>query len=56
MHDPSKTYQELIEENSILKQKIKKLEQSVEKNKLTEEDLRESENLLYEIMKPSLSF
>lgn len=37
MQDPSKTYQKLIEENSVLKQKIKELEQSEVKYKQAEE-------------------
>jgi len=43
MHDPSKKYQELIEENSVLKQKFRELEPSEVKYKQTEEALRESE-------------
>ncbi len=43
MHDPSKTYQELIEDNSVLKQKIKKLKQSEAEHKRAEEALRTSE-------------
>jgi PAS domain S-box-containing protein len=43
MKDPSKTNPELIEEISILKQKIKELEQSESDRKQAEEALRESE-------------
>ncbi len=53
MHDSSRTYQELIEENLILKRNIKELEQSLEKYKLLEEDLRESEAFRQRIFESS---
>jgi len=37
MHNPSKTYQELIEENSLLKQRLRELEQSLLMLKITDE-------------------
>jgi PAS domain S-box-containing protein/putative nucleotidyltransferase with HDIG domain len=43
MNDPSEINQELIEENSALKQRIKELEQAESKSKQTEESLRKSE-------------
>ena len=43
MHDPSKTYQELIEENASLKQRIKELEKSEAESKKAGEDLQKSE-------------
>ena len=43
MTDPSRTHQELIEENSSLKQKIKELEHSELERKLAEEMLLQSE-------------
>ena len=43
MNDPSITNQELLEENALLKQRIKELEQSEAERKQEEEDLRESE-------------
>ncbi|MCK9390377.1 MAG: hypothetical protein M0Q01_02255 [Syntrophales bacterium] len=43
MHDPSKTNQELIEENALLKQRIKELELSELALKRAEEELRQSE-------------
>jgi two-component system, cell cycle sensor histidine kinase and response regulator CckA len=43
MNDQAKTNQELIEEISILKQKIKELERTESENKRTEEALRRSE-------------
>jgi two-component system, cell cycle sensor histidine kinase and response regulator CckA len=43
MKDPSKTKQELIEELSVLKQRIQELEKSVSKRKQMGEALRESE-------------
>ncbi|MCG6536408.1 MAG: PAS domain S-box protein, partial [Syntrophales bacterium LBB04] len=43
MHDSSKTYQELIEENALLKQRIQDLEYSEAERKHTEEALKESE-------------
>jgi PAS domain S-box-containing protein len=53
MHDPSKTYQELIEENSVLKQKIRELKQSEVKHKQAEEKLRNGEELYRKITKCS---
>jgi diguanylate cyclase (GGDEF)-like protein/PAS domain S-box-containing protein len=44
MNDSSRTKQELIEELSILKKKIKKLQLSESDHKQTEEELRKSEN------------
>ena len=43
MTDPSRTNNELIEENSTLKRRIRELEQSESKRKRVEEALRESE-------------
>ncbi len=43
MKDPSKTKQELIEELSVLKKKIKKLEKSESERKQAEDALQESE-------------
>jgi len=43
MTDPSRTNQELLEENSVLKQKIKELEHSEAERKQADEELRESE-------------
>ena len=43
MTDPSRSHQELIEELSVLKKKIKKLEKSESDRKQAEEALRESE-------------
>jgi PAS domain S-box-containing protein len=43
MNDPSEINQELIEENSALKQRIKELEQAESKSKQAEESLRKSE-------------
>jgi len=43
MHDPSKTYQELIEDNASLKQRIKELEKSEAESKKAGEDLQKSE-------------
>jgi PAS domain S-box-containing protein len=43
MKDASKTNQELLKENSLLKQKIRELEKSESKQKRAEEALRESE-------------
>ncbi|MCX5846745.1 MAG: PAS domain S-box protein [Deltaproteobacteria bacterium] len=43
MEDPSRTNQELLEENSFLRQKIQELEQSESERKRTEEALRKSE-------------
>lgn len=44
MQDLSTQYQKLIEENTFLKKKIRKLEQSAERRKKTEDGLRESES------------
>jgi len=44
MHDSSKTYQELLEENSVLKQKIIELEELEEKHTQAEIALKESES------------
>ncbi|SEM76771.1 PAS domain S-box-containing protein, partial [Syntrophus gentianae] len=46
MHDPSRTNQELLEENYALKQKIKELEQSDAEYKQVERALRNSEERL----------
>jgi two-component system cell cycle sensor histidine kinase/response regulator CckA len=43
MHDPPRTYQELIEENAALKRRIRELEQSDTEQKLANDALRESE-------------
>jgi diguanylate cyclase (GGDEF)-like protein/PAS domain S-box-containing protein len=43
MHDPSKPYQELIEENSLLKRRIQDLEHSEGERKRTEQALIKSE-------------
>ncbi|KAF0156161.1 MAG: response regulator receiver [Syntrophaceae bacterium] len=43
MHDPSKTYQDLIEENSLLKRRIQYLERSEGERKRTEQALIKSE-------------
>ncbi len=43
MTDPSRAQQELLEENSVLKQRIQELEQSESDRKLAEEALRNSE-------------
>jgi len=43
MHDPSRTYQEVIEENALLKQRIEELELSELALKQAEKALRESE-------------
>ena len=43
MHDPSKTNQELIEENTLLKQRIQELERSESERKRAEKALQESE-------------
>ena len=40
MHDPSKIYQELLEENSVLRQRIRELEISETEHKRAEEALR----------------
>jgi PAS domain S-box-containing protein len=53
MHDPSKTYQGLIEENSVLKQKIRELKQSEVKYKQADEELRNSEERYRKITKCS---
>jgi len=50
MHDPSKTNQELIKENALLKQRIHELEQSVSERKQLEEALQESEQKLTNII------
>ncbi|HAJ26538.1 MAG TPA: hypothetical protein DCG53_04730 [Syntrophus sp. (in: bacteria)] len=49
MHDPSRTNQKLMEENSSLKQKIKELEHSEAERKRAEKALQDSENRLREI-------
>ena len=49
MKDSSRTNSELIKENSLLKQRIKELEQSESERKQVEEALQESENRLREI-------
>jgi len=49
MTDPSRTNQELLEEISVLKQRIKELEQSESERKLAQEALQESETKLQAI-------
>jgi two-component system, cell cycle sensor histidine kinase and response regulator CckA len=60
MHDPSKTNQELIEENALLKQRIQELEIAQLECKQENDSLRESEEkyriLLSELPDPSFSF
>ncbi len=49
MNDPSKEYQKLIEENALLKQRIQKLEKSVERKhckKFTEQSDRKFEAVI----------
>ncbi len=53
MKDPSKTNQELIEKNALLKQRIQELEQSDSERKRATEALRESEEYFKEIIKNS---
>jgi PAS domain-containing protein len=43
MTDPSRTNQELLEENTVLKQRIRELELSDSERKQAEESLQESE-------------
>jgi len=47
MKDPSRKNQELIDENALLKQRIKELEQSESERKRAEEELKEKESLNY---------
>ena len=56
MHDPSRTNQELIEENSVLKQKAKELGQSEAARKQTEEALRKSEQRFRAIFNSTFQF
>ncbi|MEI7636769.1 MAG: hypothetical protein WCJ37_05645, partial [Syntrophus sp. (in: bacteria)] len=60
MNNPSRTNQELLEENSILKQRIRELEQSESERKRTSDELRESEEkyriLVSESPDPTFSF
>ncbi|MEI7637131.1 MAG: PAS domain S-box protein [Syntrophus sp. (in: bacteria)] len=59
MHDPSKTNQELIEENSLLKQRIQELEKSEVERKQIEKVLRESEaqkNAILNGIKTNIAF
>ena len=60
MQDPSKTNQGLVEENTLLKQRIKELEQSEAACKRANDVLRESEEkyriLLSESPDPTFSF
>jgi PAS domain S-box-containing protein len=51
MKDPSRTNQELLEENALLKQRIKELEQSESERKRAEEALKESTEALIRIQK-----
>ena len=56
MTDPSRTNQELLEENAFLKQKNKELEQSESERKRVGEPLRESEEKYrYKLHSPVLS-
>ena len=49
-HDPSKTFQELIEENALLKQRIQVLEKSESERKQAQDALRESESLFHSLI------
>ena len=49
MNDQTKTNQELLEENSLLKQRIQELEQAESERKRIEEALRDSENRYREL-------
>ena len=44
MNDPSNTYQELVEENSLLKQKVQELEVIAGERRKAERGLRDTEN------------
>jgi len=49
MEDPSRTSQELLEENTLLKKRVKELERSESDRKQAEEALRESEKRCHEL-------
>ncbi|HAJ27951.1 MAG TPA: hypothetical protein DCG53_12045 [Syntrophus sp. (in: bacteria)] len=51
MYDPSRTNQQLLEENALLKQRIKELEQSESELKRAEKALKESREALIHIQK-----
>lgn len=54
MNDPSKTYQELAEENSLLRQKVQELEIIARERRKDERGLRDSENK-YKILTEKMS-
>lgn len=54
MTDPSKTHQELVEENSLLRQKVQELEAISGERRKAEKGLRDSENK-YKILTEKMS-